>query len=75
MEPSPCALCGHPDHRHRTWDAILARFLMGERLHAIRLDYEIGWTALEDHLRAAIREKVSPPRSSKRVKANRSKTR
>ena len=40
---SECALCGHPDSRHRVVDAIRERAATGEPLAEVLADY--GWTA------------------------------
>lgn len=37
----PCALCGHPDARHRLWDAMLGRANYGATAAQIAEDYEV----------------------------------
>jgi hypothetical protein len=43
--PSKCALCGHPDYRHRITDAIEERLETGEDEAVVLADY--GWTRTE----------------------------
>ncbi len=54
QKTNPCAFCGHPDARHRVWDAIRDRFLAGESLEALRLDYGIDQEDVERYLRLAL---------------------
>ena len=48
--PGPCAFCGHPDARHRLWDAIHSRYLAGDPVADIALEYEVS----EEDVRQAI---------------------
>jgi len=34
-----CALCGHPDARHRLMDAVTERRKLGESVNSLALDY------------------------------------
>ena len=52
----PCLVCGHPDKRHRMWDAIRDRFLAGESLAALARDYAVPQVGIELWLRLAMIE-------------------
>ena len=53
----PCLVCGHPDKRHRMWDAIRDRFLAGESLAASARDYDVSRAEIEQWLRGAMTER------------------
>ena len=36
-----CALCGHPDARHRTWDAWMDRNSAGDSAESLAADYNV----------------------------------
>ena len=37
----PCALCGHPDARHRVFEAISSRYHAGDSLEDIAEDFDV----------------------------------
>lgn len=51
----PCAFCGGPDARHRTFDAITGRFMAGDSIAALADDYEISRLAVELAIREGVR--------------------
>lgn len=47
----PCLLCGHPDARHRLWDALLGRHDAGDSAEELARDYGVAVEAVEAVLR------------------------
>ena len=56
--PNPCAFCGAPDQHHRVEDAIMSRFLAGERLDSLMYDYGMTMAEVGDDLRKALRRRL-----------------
>jgi len=44
----PCWLCGGPDARHRTWDAIRERLAAGDSAESIAEDYEMDTVTVRE---------------------------
>ena len=42
----PCAFCGHPDKRHRLWDAIMGQRAAGDSVDLIAWWYELPRAAV-----------------------------
>ena len=40
----PCAFCGGPDARHRTWEVLESRHAAGETVAELVADYDQGWS-------------------------------
>ena len=54
----PCGLCGHPDARHRVWEAMLERFIAGEMLPDLADDYGMTVAEVLWHLEWAVDERM-----------------
>jgi hypothetical protein len=59
---SRCGICGHPDRRHRTGDALTERIIAGETAAAISLDYNLAEPDVQEIVLAAL---LADPRRHK----------
>lgn len=46
-----CIFCGHPDARHRLFDAIKERYQAGDRVEDLAYDYRLAIELIEAVLR------------------------
>lgn len=58
-ESMSCAVCGHPDNRHRLIDAIVDRHRAGESVEALADDYQMAVADLRKLVEADVRWMVS----------------